>query len=389
MNFVAAGYTLESIDWYHGGISEEECEKLLLLLNNICGTFCVRKSKSQVRAYTLSVLNISKQEGKHVMHYPVQTLENGDYYISRDYAQPDLVTLIEHHKQMPCGLCCTLTQPCPKVMPDHTRDTKDAWEVPRACLVMNKKLFNGEFSEVWHGVYNSNTKVAVKMLKEGELSTKDFLEEAAIMKKCQHERLLKLIGMCSEKEPICIISELQVNGSLLHYLRSSRSQKFQLDVLLGMMAQVAQGMAYLASRKYVHRDLAARNILVGKNNNLKIANFGRARILQDNVYQAPKGERVSIKWTAPEALIYDTYSTKSDVWSYGILMVEIITRGQEPYPGMTDAELRKKLVERLEDFKHPQPGDCPDALYQWMLKCWDRNPKDRPSFENLLATYDR
>ena len=341
-NYVAPENTLESMDWYHGKIARKDCEKQLLLPGNVRGTFCVRDSESHTGAYSLSVRDYSEEKGHHIKHYKIRTLDSGGFYITTRSKHPTLISLIEHYKGTSDGLCCKLTKACAKIQPvllDLSKDTRDQWEIPREQLEFRKKLGAGQFGEVWEGRWNTNTKVAIKTLKEGTMSPEAFLEEAAIMKKCRHDKLVQLYAVCSEKEPIYIVTELMCNGSLQHYLRSDTGNRLSLDVLIDMMAQIAKGMAYLEHDKLVHRDLAARNILVGENNTCKVADFGLARIIEDNEYQARQGAKFPIKWTAPEAALYGTFTIKSDVWSFGILIVEIITFGAVPYPGMTNNEV--------------------------------------------------
>ena len=340
--YVAPENTLESMDWYHGKIAKGDCEKQLLLPGNIQGTFCVRDSESQTEEYSLSVRNYSEEKGHHIKHYKIQTLDSGRFCISLPSKHLTLSALIEHYKGTSDGLCCKLTNSCPKMQPvllDLSKDTRDQWEIPHEQLQLEKKLGQGQFGEVWEGLWNSATPVAIKILKKGTMSPKAFLDEAAIMKKCVHDNLVQFYAVCSKKEPMYIVTELMCNGSLQHYLRSETGNKLSLDVLIGMMAQIAKGMAYLEHNKLVHRDLAARNILVGENNTCKIADFGLARIIEDYEYVARQGGKFPIKWTAPEAALYGTFTIKSDVWSFGILIVEIITFGAVPYPTMTNEEV--------------------------------------------------
>ena len=152
------------------------------------------------------------------------------------------------------------------------------------------------------------------------------------MKKLRHPKLIQLYAVCTLEEPIYIITELMKNGSLLEHLQG-KGRTLKLPQLIDMSAQIASGMAYLESQNYIHRDLAARNVLVGENNIVKIADFGLARLIKEDEYEARVGARFPIKWTAPEAANYSKFSIKSDVWSFGILLTELVTYGRIPYPG--------------------------------------------------------
>ena len=235
---------------------------------------------------------------------------------------------------------------------DLSHTTRDQWEIERTSLKFVRKLGHGQFGEVWEGLWNNTTPVAIKTLKPGKLTLstllvsynvnqgyvsgtmdpKDFLKEAQIMKKLRHPKLIQLYAVCTLEEPIYIITELMKNGSLLEYLQG-KGRTLKLPQLIDMSAQIASGMAYLESQNYIHRDLAARNVLVGENNIVKIADFGLARLIKEDEYEARVGARFPIKWTAPEAANYSKFSIKSDVWSFGILLTELVTYGRIPYPG--------------------------------------------------------
>uniref|UniRef100_A0A8C1Z5Z1 non-specific protein-tyrosine kinase n=1 Tax=Cyprinus carpio TaxID=7962 RepID=A0A8C1Z5Z1_CYPCA len=258
-------------------------------------------------------------------------------------------------------------------------------ELSLSGLLLSDQMFSGQFGEVFEGIWNDRTAVAVKTLKPGTMDPKDFLREAQIMKKLRHAKLIQLYAVCTTEEPIYIVTELMSHGSLLEYLQSkthshnSQTQLCQIE----MGAQVASGMAYLELQNYIHRDLAARNVLVGDNNVCKVANFGLARVFQlenENVYEAKEGTKFPVKWTALEAIHENKFTIKSDVWSFGILLYEIVTFGQMPYPTMTNYQVVQQLP---KGYRMPCPLNCPKYLYDIMSECWKDSPADRPTFETL------
>ncbi|CAB1351562.1 unnamed protein product [Coregonus sp. 'balchen'] len=217
------------------------------------------------------------------------------------------------------------------------------------------------------------------------MDPRDFLKEAQIMKTMQHPNLVQLLAVCTKEEPIYIITELMKNGNLLDYLKD-RVGRLRLNDQIEMAAQVASGMAYLEMKNYLHRDLAARNVLVGENNVYKVADFGLARVLkatpmQTGVYYIPVGYAVfPLRWTAPEAIANERFTIKGDVWSFGILLYEIMTFGGIPYPNMNNSEVKQKVP---NGYKMPCPRGCPRGMHMIMLDCWEDDKYSRPTFKAL------
>ena len=187
--------------------------------------------------------------------------------------------------------------------------------------------------------------------------------------------------MCTKEEPIYIVTELMKYGSLLKYLRQGEGRSLKLPLLINMALQVASSMVYLSERNIVHLDLAARNVHVGAHTICKVVDFQLARVLKDGVYVAPEECKFPIKWTAPESILDRRISIKSSVWSFGVLLYEIITYGQLPYPAISNAEVLDKIQ---TGYRMGCPPNCPQRLHNIMMGCWQQDPASRPTFNELL-----
>ncbi|XP_049839278.1 mucin-19-like isoform X1 [Schistocerca gregaria] len=279
------------------------------------------------------------------------------------------------------------------------------WEVPRSKLRLQTVLGQGNFGQVLKaeiddicGGIGSTRLVAVKTVKEdaSQRDKDDLLREMEIMKTLgAHPNVVTLLGCCTEQEPHLLIMEYVMYGKLLAYLRDHRTRRKYFnfceddsDALtsrdLTIFAYcVARGMEYLASRGIIHRDLAARNVLVDHNKMCKVADFGMSRSVQDlgDVYEQrhTKGA-LPIRWMAPESLLYRIFTHKSDVWSFGILIWEIVTLGSTPYPGQSAREVVRSVREggRLE-----RPPHCRPEFFRLASRCWHHDPSRRPSFGEL------
>uniref|UniRef100_A0A7N9APE0 Tyrosine-protein kinase n=1 Tax=Mastacembelus armatus TaxID=205130 RepID=A0A7N9APE0_9TELE len=332
-NYVAQVNTMETEEWFFKDITRKDAERQLLAPANKPGSYLIRESETSKGSYSLSIRDVDHHGMDSVKHYKIRMLDNGGYYISPKISFPDINSMIKHY----------------------------------------------------HTYYNNTTKVAVKTLKPGTMTIEAFLEEANVMKTLQHNRLVRLYAVITKTEPIYIITEFMANGSLLDFLKSNEGCKQQLPKLIDFSAQIAEGMAYIEKKNYIHRDLRAANVLVSESLLCKIADFGLARVIEDDEYTAREGAKFPIKWTAPEAINYGSFTIKSDMWSFGVLLYEIITYGKIPYPGMSNGEVMSSVQ---RGYRMPQPDSCPTEFYDIMMSCWKNKPEERPTFDYVQSVLD-
>lgn len=351
--------------WYHGAIPRAEVAELL----THSGDFLVRESQGKQEA-VLSVL----WDGQ-LRHFIIQSADN--LYRLEGDGFPSIPLLVDHllRSQQP------LTKKSGVILCRAV--PKDKWVLNHEDLVLGEQIGRGNFGEVFSGrLRDDNMPVAVKSCREtlpAELKAK-FLQEARILKQYNHPNIVRLIGVCTQKQPIYIVMELVQGGDFLTFLRTEGA-RLRMKTLLQLVGDAAAGMEYLESKCCIHRDLAARNCLVTEKNVLKISDFGMSREEADGVYAASGGLRqVPVKWTAPEALNYGRYSSESDVWSFGILLWEAFSLGASPYPNLSNQQTRE-FVEK--GGRLPCPELCPDAVFRLMEQCWAHEPWQRPSFSAI------
>ncbi|TSM04817.1 Ephrin type-B receptor 2 [Bagarius yarrelli] len=270
-----------------------------------------------------------------------------------------------------------------------------AKEIDMSCVKIEQVIGAGEFGEVCSGNLRLPGKreflVAIKTLKTGytEKQRRDFLSEASIMGQFDHPNIIHLEGVVTKSCPVMIITEFMENGSLDSFLRQNDGQ-FTVIQLVGMLRGIAAGMKYLCDMNYVHRDLAARNILVNSNLVCKVSDFGLSRFLEDDTsdptYTSALGGKIPIRWTAPEAIQYRKFTSSSDVWSYGIVMWEVMSYGERPYWDMSNQDVINAIE---QDYRLPAPMDCPNTLHQLMLDCWQKDRNNRPKFSQIVNTLDK
>ncbi|XP_048360361.1 tyrosine-protein kinase Fer-like [Sphaerodactylus townsendi] len=356
---------LSQQDWFHGPLTRQETQTLL----SGEGDFLLRESQGQPGRYVLSVMNQGQCK-----HFIIQCLKGRYHFEPTGPSFLSIPQLIHHHLKTHQGL----TERSPALLRNPVVRVK--WNLSHNDVILGELLGSGNFGEVYSGRLSyDNTPVAVKTCREhlAPETKEKFLMEARILRQYRHPNIVRILGICAQKQPILIVMELVSGGDFLSFLQLEGSRLWVRD-LVRFAIQAAAGMAYLESHCCIHRDLAARNCLVGEGSTLKISDFGMSRQEENGIYSSKEGlKHIPIKWTAPEALKYGRYSTESDVWSYGILLWEIFSLGSTPYHRMSNQQVIGQ-VER--GFRMRAPKRCPMDIYDLMLRCWDRNPRGRPTF---------
>ncbi|KAM9294553.1 insulin receptor-related protein [Gastrophryne carolinensis] len=274
----------------------------------------------------------------------------------------------------------------------------DEWEFPRENIAIIKELGQGSFGMVYEGVAKDivkdepETRVALKTVNElaSVRERIEFLNEASVMKAFICHHVVRLLGVVSQGLPALVIMELMTKGDLKSYLRSLRPEeendrnmrRLSLKEMLQMAGEIADGMAYLNAKKFVHRDLAARNCMVAEDLTVKIGDFGMTRDIYETDYYRKGGKSLlPVRWMSPESLKDGIFTPCSDVWSFGVVLWEIATLAEQPYQGMANEQVLHFVIDNgtLE-----KPDGCPDRLHELMRLCWQKNPKSRPTFIQIL-----
>ncbi|XP_053434978.1 tyrosine-protein kinase SYK isoform X2 [Nycticebus coucang] len=433
----------EKMPWFHGKISREESEQVVLIGSKTNGKFLIR-ARDNNGSYALCLLH----EGK-VLHYRIDKDKTGKLSIPEGKKFDTLWQLVEHYSYKADGLLRVLTVPCQKIgtqgnvnfgsrpqlpgshpaaspsqgsRPDSTvsfnpyepevapwaadkgpqrealpMDT-EVYESPYAdpeeirpkevyldrklLTLEDKELGSGNFGTVKKGYYQMKKvvkTVAVKILKNeaNDPALKDeLLAEANVMQQLDNPYIVRMIGIC-EAESWMLVMEMAELGPLNKYLQQNRQVKDKN--IIELVHQVSMGMKYLEDSNFVHRDLAARNVLLVTQHYAKISDFGLSKALRadENYYKAQTHGKWPVKWYAPECINYYKFSSKSDVWSFGVLMWEAFSYGQKPYRGMKGSEV-SAMLEKGERMGCP-PG-CPREMYELMNLCWTYEVENRPGF---------
>uniref|UniRef100_A0A3P8ZLK1 non-specific protein-tyrosine kinase n=1 Tax=Esox lucius TaxID=8010 RepID=A0A3P8ZLK1_ESOLU len=316
----------------------------------------------------LSMNSMCHTVNPRVKHYQIRESETSMFYLAEKYLFNTIPELIQYHQHNAAGLITRLRHPVSldkESSQNHAELSDGQWEVDPLELTLGEEVGSGQFGLVLQGQWRGH-RVAVKMVREGAMSEEDFKEEARVMTMLSHCKLVQLYGVCTQQSPMCLLFEFMEKGCLLDYIKAQKGHLSQ-DTLLGMCLDVSEAMAYLESNNFIHRDLAARNCLVSKNNEVKVSDFGMTRFVLDDQYTSSQGSKFPFKWSSPEVIKYSKFSSKSDVWSFGVFMWEVYTEGRLPYENQTNSEVVDSLNAGLRLLK---PRLAPEAVYILMEWCW-------------------
>nr|XP_021483448.1 tyrosine-protein kinase TXK [Meriones unguiculatus] len=335
---------LEIYEWYHKNITRNQTERLLRQEAKE-GAFIVRDSR-HLGSYTISLFTrAGRRTQSPIKHYQIKRNDSGQWYVTERHLFPSVPELVQYHQYNAAGLMSRLRYPVGLL---------------GSCLPATAGFSYGQ-GYVTVLIYSSPVCF--------------FLD-----RKLSHSRLVQLYGVCIQQKPLFIVTEFMEHGCLLTYLRE-RKGKLRKAFLLSVCQDVCEGMAYLERNCYIHRDLAARNCLVSSACVVKISDFGMTRYVLDDEYISSSGAKFPVKWSPPEVFHFNKYSSKSDVWSFGVLMWEVFTEGKMPFENQSNLQVVEAIS---KGFRLYRPHLAPMCVYGVMYNCWHENPKGRPTFAELV-----
>ncbi|CAD5211780.1 unnamed protein product [Bursaphelenchus okinawaensis] len=363
---IASKLTLHN--WYHGMMPREEIEELLK--NE--GDFLLRRTDVNKKPR----IAMSVFAGKRIRHILVMY---GDHkWCIRDKRMESLNELIEFHIKTKTPVQhdgTIISTPIPRpdfyILHDH--------------ITIGARLGGGAFGDVHKGTLRmkdeTSLEVAIKKFK-GTMRKKhrgEFVKEARIMRQFNHKNVVKIYGVAPQEEPMLIVLEFCPGGALNGHLK--KNPDISVDRLCNYSKDACRGMCYLSQRKIIHRDIAARNCLLGKEDEVKISDFGLS--VATTELKLDKLNKMPVKWLAPETLKSGVFSTKSDVWSFGVMMWEIFSRcSADPFPNETNQQAKAKILSG----KSPMdaPPNTPPNMTAIMQLCFTQVVDKRPNFEALF-----
>lgn len=338
--------------------------------SNEVGSFLVRQNKKK------GTFSVTIRDHDKPRHYHICKQENGTFYVSEQCLFRSISDLVKHHSQSADGLFTILAKPCiaPHCIIDQTE------------VICDKKLATGQFSEVWKGKWKGQT-VVINRITPASVSSLDLLDKCAFLKTMNHENLVQFYAMCMNSEPYLIITEHMANGSLKEYL-PSESKTLKMVELVKISEQVAAAMQYLEERMCIHQDLSAKNVKIEVKDEETLSFTCKLSIYpyvhevsEYGAFYNLQAGKIPIRWSSHEAILTNKINIKSNVWSFGIFIWEIVHYCRSyPYPETSEAGVLDKLQ---QGYLMPRPLGCPEELYKLMLDCWKDDASSRPTFETL------
>ncbi|KAK9519554.1 hypothetical protein VZT92_022278 [Zoarces viviparus] len=419
----------EKMPWYHGKVTRQEGERRLYSRAQPDGKFLVR-DRDESGSFALSVVY-----GKTVYHYQILQDKSGKYSMPEGTKFDTVRQLVEYLKMKADGLVTVLGEACvngkdagktpslpatrrtngytppPQAVaaasmsvttvpanrellpmdcsgfnPYHNPNEVRRFNIQRSNLLIDEvELGSGNFGCVKKGVLKTESgqiDVAIKVLKnENEkLVREEMMREAEIMHQLCNPFIVRMLGLCNA-ENLMLVMEMASAGPLNKFLYSNKDT-VTVEHIVDLMHQVSMGMKYLEEKNFVHRDLAARNVLLVKQQFAKISDFGLSKALgaDDNYYKARTAGKWPLKWYAPECINYHKFSSKSDVWSFGVTMWEAFTYGGKPYKKMKGPDVMRFIE---SGSRMDCPTACPERMYTVMKECWTYKHEERPDFKKV------
>uniref|UniRef100_G3Q3W6 Tyrosine-protein kinase n=1 Tax=Gasterosteus aculeatus TaxID=69293 RepID=G3Q3W6_GASAC len=376
-NYVTERNRIEANAWYCKNITRTEAEQLLRQEDKE-GGFVVRES-SQKGVYTVSVYASGV-----IRHYQIKTSEAGQFFLAEKHTFSSIPDVIQYHEHNAAGLVTRLRYPVGpmgRCVPATAGfSSGEEMKAHKHAIILDKHL---QFKAYYQGRYRASTQWAIRAIRAGAMYEEDFVEEAKVMIETGGlHRNCAAVRVCLQQQPLLIVPSSW--RTLPAELLRQRRQSLKTPWLLSMCQDVCEGMEYLEAQSFIHRDLAARNCLVNDLNVVKVSDFGMTRYVLDNQYTSSYGAKFPVKWSPPEVLHYNKYSSKSDVWSFGVVMWEIYSEGRTPFENRSNME----VVNEITRGRLYRPQRASQPLFSIMYRCWHevamQKPQGRPSFSELL-----
>ncbi|GMR45864.1 hypothetical protein PMAYCL1PPCAC_16059, partial [Pristionchus mayeri] len=366
--------------WISLELTREEAEEILMEQKYAAGSFIFRPRESNSISRVLA-LSIKTNPFKCAVARYLIKRENGGFRVDAGRKTFESLTdLVNNYSGRRNTSNIALKHSVEKDM------WVAHWDYAATEIQKGRRLDGGDAGEVFLGKLSGGEVVAIKMPNLMRMDVVDFYKEAEVSRPCKHPNILETFGICRSR--LYILTEYLPNGDLKKFLRN---HALSANECLSISQKIASAMEYLSGLPIVHRDLAARNILVGETiDTIKVADFGLARSLPGSPYYITEREAFPLGWTAPEGYVIlegivtikkGEITVAADVWSYGIVLWELYSNGQNPYMEIAADDLYRQLKE--VGYRLPQPAKCRDEIYAKMLEFWNIDRKARPKFAEI------